>query len=85
MNVYCIFHVTREDIVESTVSRLPAGQRNRGSMAGRCKRFISSPKRPPPALQPTDTPHQTVPGVSVPGRDFNHSPSRSAEVKNEFP
>jgi hypothetical protein len=41
-----------------------------------------------PALGPTQTPEQWVPGVlspgqARPGRDANHSPPSSAEVENE--
>jgi hypothetical protein len=58
-----------------------------GSSPGRDWEFFSSASTP--ALGPTQPPIQWVPGsltlgVKLPGREADHSPSSSAEVKNAF-
>jgi hypothetical protein len=47
---------------------------------GRVKNFLSS-KLSRPALRSTQPPIQWVPGVKRPGREVDHSPPTSAEVK----
>jgi hypothetical protein len=65
---------------------LPAGRsRGRSSSPGRVKNFLF-PKLSRPALKSTQPPIQWVPGalslgVKRPGREVDHSPPTSAEVK----
>jgi hypothetical protein len=73
----------------SIVSDYGAGRPfDRGTIPGRGKGFFLCPVSRP-ALGPTQPPVQWVPGVlspgdkTRPGRDADHSPPSSAEVKNE--
>jgi hypothetical protein len=63
-------------------------QMGRSSSPGRVKNFLSSTSSKP-ALGPTQHPIQWVPGVlspglKRPGREADHSPPTSAEVKNTW-
>jgi hypothetical protein len=65
--------------------RMGYGLDGRGSILGKIKRLIFTESRE--ALGPTQPPIQWVPwaispGVKRPGREADHSPPSSAEVKN---
>jgi hypothetical protein len=63
---------------------LRAGRwRGRSSSPGRVENFLFSTSSRP-ALGPTQTPIQWVPGAKRHGRDANHSPPTSAEVKKTW-
>jgi len=83
------FMKIRRDSSEGTVTRLRTGQsRNRRSIPGSSKRFMSSAKRPDwlwvshrifnGYRQPFP------PKVKRPGREYHHSNSFSADVKNAW-
>jgi hypothetical protein len=59
-----------------------------GSSPGRGKRFFFSPKRPDRLWGPPSPLFNgyrgSFPGLQRPGREVNHSPPSSAEVKNEW-
>jgi hypothetical protein len=76
-----------EPVYQSRCSNLATGWTVRGSNPGRGKIFFSSPKRPdglwgPPSLLFNGY-RGFFPGVKRPGRQINHSPPSSAEIKNE--
>jgi hypothetical protein len=62
---------------DSSVSIATGYGLDRDSIPGGDWEFFSST----PALGPTQPPMQWVPGVNRPGREVNHSPPSSAEVK----
>jgi hypothetical protein len=71
----------------STVTRLPAGQLGFDSRQGHGIFLILTASRL--ALGPTEPPAQwetgaLSPGVEMPGREADHSPASSAEVKNAW-
>jgi hypothetical protein len=47
-------------------------------------RFLFYATASRPALGPTQAHIQWIPGVKRPGREANHSPTSSAEVKNTW-
>jgi hypothetical protein len=53
-------------------------------MQQRQQQIVLLPKPPKPALGPTLPPVQWSTEVKGPGREADHSPSSSAEVKNEW-
>jgi hypothetical protein len=64
------------------VWRLATGWMIRGSSPGRGWEFFSAPPRPRPALGPIQPHIQWVPRIKWAGREADHSPPFSAEVKN---
>jgi hypothetical protein len=79
--------ISRDGVAVSIVSGY--GLDDRGSITGRGERIFPVASVSRPVLGPTHPPVQWVPvilspGVKArPGRDADHSPSYSAEVKNE--
>jgi hypothetical protein len=70
-----------ETLVKRFLSRYSYGLDGRGSSPSRGKIFLFSTTSRP-ALGPTQPPIQWVPGVKLQGREADHSPPSSAEVKN---
>jgi hypothetical protein len=65
-------------------TRLQAGRSgDRGSIPGGSWEFFSSPPRRE-RLEPTQHSIHWVPGIKQPGREADHSPPSSAEVKNSL-
>jgi hypothetical protein len=70
----------RRDSSVGIVTRLRAGRSGFDFRQGLGILLFSTAFRP--ALEPTQPPIQWVPGVNRPGREADHSPPCSAEVKN---
>jgi hypothetical protein len=69
-------HQASMDILEKSKISIPIGKTN----------FLSSPKNPD-SLRPTQPPIQSTPpslsGLKWPGREADHKPPSSREVKNK--
>jgi hypothetical protein len=81
--IYCVILISSRSSVVGVATRLLTG-RSGVRMLVRAI-FFFSPERAP---GPTQPPVQWVPGfftaVTRPGREVNHSPQCSAEIKNEW-
>jgi hypothetical protein len=71
---------SRDSIVRIVTSYGREDRGDRSSIPGRVKNFLFS-RSSRPALRSTQYPIQWVPGVKRPGREVDHSPPTSAEVK----
>jgi hypothetical protein len=88
LKIYVLYTNTGVRIAQMVVQRLALGWTARVRLqAG--KRFFSTPQRPDRILVPSSrqsnwcqVPGAISPGVYWPGREADHSPPASAEVKN---